>query len=571
MKTRIYFLDNLRTFLIFLVILLHAGLVYELVLEKNWIVIDPVNNNSIGLIRMYLDLFVMFALFFISGYFIPHSAKNNTSLNFLKSKFKRILLPWIVAVFTLIPAYKAIFLFSRGLPQEPWFTYFHIFQRTGGDMLFFADNPTQNWLWFLPILFLFQLVYLALSKTKLLSLNISLKTAVILTFVIGVAYSMIISNLNLRGWYHSPIIHFQRERLLLYFIVFLLGSLCNKLKVFDSKTMNRKYYIISNIVLTPSLGIFTVVAINLFFNMVDPGRNYYFISPIVDRLVYYIAMIASMFSFLQILLYIFRYKLNKTNRILGELSKNSYFVYVIHMIVIGVIALWMINLPIPAIIKFIILAILTFIVSNIIVYGYRRLFQKFLSKRVVTIPALIAALLLTIIIYGQQENLSGENIELTTIEEVSVAPSIGLHEAVLTGNITAIQQHINAGSDLDEKDEYGGSSSLMIAATFGQIEAAKLLIKSGADVNQINHEGSTPLHSAAFFCRTEIVKALLENGADKNIRNGAGSTALESVAIPFDYVQSIYDQLGVALGPLGLKLDYDMIKTTRPKIAQLLQ
>jgi len=65
MKTRIYFLDNLRTFLIFLVVLLHAGIVYEPILENIWIVSDPTKNSSIGLVRMYLDIFVMFILFFI--------------------------------------------------------------------------------------------------------------------------------------------------------------------------------------------------------------------------------------------------------------------------------------------------------------------------------------------------------------------------------------------------------------------------------------------------------------------------------------------------------------------------
>ena len=167
MKTRIYFLDNLRTFLIFLVVVLHAGLVYESVLENTWIVCDPMKNNSIGLIRMYLDLFVMFIIFFISGYFVPYSVKNKSSLDFLKTKFIRIFVPWIIAVFTLIPAYKAIFLFSRGLPQEEWFTYFHLFKRAGTDLSFFANNPSQNWLWFLPVLFIFQVIYLILYKTNL--------------------------------------------------------------------------------------------------------------------------------------------------------------------------------------------------------------------------------------------------------------------------------------------------------------------------------------------------------------------------------------------------------------------
>lgn len=146
MKTRIYFLDNFRTFLIFLVVVLHAGIVYEPILENVWIVSDPVKNSSIGLLCMYLDIFVMFSMFFVSGYFISNSVKSKTNKEFIISKFRRIMLPWIVAVFTLIPAYKAIFLYSRGLPQEAWYTYFHLFQRSGTDLFFFANNPTQNWL-----------------------------------------------------------------------------------------------------------------------------------------------------------------------------------------------------------------------------------------------------------------------------------------------------------------------------------------------------------------------------------------------------------------------------------------
>ena len=128
MKTRIYFLDHLRTFAIFLVVVVHAGIVYEPILENIWIVSDPAKNGSIGLVRMYLDLFVMYTIFFVSGYFVPVSAEKKSPVEFLMSKVKRILIPWFLAVFTLIPAYKIIFLYSRGMPQEEWYSYFHIFQ-----------------------------------------------------------------------------------------------------------------------------------------------------------------------------------------------------------------------------------------------------------------------------------------------------------------------------------------------------------------------------------------------------------------------------------------------------------
>ncbi|MFT5167608.1 MAG: fucose 4-O-acetylase-like acetyltransferase, partial [Saprospiraceae bacterium] len=106
MKTRIFFLDNLRTFLVFFVILYHAGFVYQSSLAGNWLVVDPVKSESIALVGMYIDTFVMFMLFFISGYFVPGSLKNKTARGFLSAKFKRIYLPWFIAVFTLIPAYK---------------------------------------------------------------------------------------------------------------------------------------------------------------------------------------------------------------------------------------------------------------------------------------------------------------------------------------------------------------------------------------------------------------------------------------------------------------------------------
>ena len=568
MKTRIYFLDNLRTFMIFLVIVLHAGIVYEPILENIWIVVDPDQNSSIGLIRMYLDIFVMFTMFFVSGYFIPNSLKSKNTWGFLKSKFKRIMIPWIVAVFTMIPAYKFIFLYSRGLPQEEWYTYFHLFERTGGNLGFYADNPTMGWLWFLPVLFLFQVLYLVLAKTNVLSIKISLRTGVILTFVIGVIYSMTISNLGIRGWFHSPMLHFQTEKLLVYFMVFLLGSLCYKLKVFESNIKNKKYYIWSNIVLTLSLSVFTAVALNFFFNMIEPGRNYFFVSDTVDRVIYYSTSLLSMFSFLYIFIHIFRFRLNKTSSMFSELSKNSYAVYVIHMVVIGVFALMLLKVSIPGIVKFFILAILTFVVSNILVSAYRAIFKKSLSNSILTKAILPAAVLLTIVIYAQKEEPPKEQVQSAMSE---VVPEVSIHMAALQGDIKAIHQHIAAGSDLNKPEPSAGSTPLITASLFGKIEVVRALVEAGADVNYQNKEGSTALHTAAFFCHPEIVGILLDNGADKNIRNNAGSTPLESVLAPFEAVKGIYDYFGNTLGPLGLQLDYEHLKITRPKIADMLQ
>lgn len=376
MKARLYCLDNLRTFMIFIVILYHAGFVYQWSLATNWLVVDPVKNDSLGLVGMYLDTFVMFILFFISGYFIQSSVKSGTTWNFIKSKFKRIYLPWFIAVFTLIPTYKVIFLYSRGLPQEEWYSYFHFFKRTGSDLSHFSNDLSQHWLWFLPVLFLFQILYLILSKTKLLSINISLKTGIFLIFIIGTIYSTGISIVGLKGWTLTTLLDFQNERLLVYFMVFLLGALCNKHKVLDIEKRNTKYVIISNLVLWISLTIFTVVAINLFINIIEPGRDFYFLSSTVDRVIYYGSEIIVMLSFIYIFIDLFKFNINKSGRIWTELNKNSYYVYIIHIVVLGLIALSLTDINIPTVIKYFILTILTFIISNTLVSIGRRIFSR---------------------------------------------------------------------------------------------------------------------------------------------------------------------------------------------------
>jgi hypothetical protein len=150
-------------------------------------------------------------------------------------------------------------------------------------------------------------------------------------------------------------------------------------------------------------------------------------------------------------------------------------------------------------------------------------------------------------------------------------PQIDIHTAVLTENLDALKQHIAAGSNLNEKDPFGGSSPLISAAVFGKTEEAWVLIEAGADLNFQNNDGSTALHTAAFFCRPEIVRMLLDKGADKTIRNNFGATAYESVAPPFAEAKNAYDMMGTILGPAGLKLDYPYIEKTRPEIAAMLK
>jgi ankyrin repeat protein len=190
-------------------------------------------------------------------------------------------------------------------------------------------------------------------------------------------------------------------------------------------------------------------------------------------------------------------------------------------------------------------------------------------KKPATTAILVTTAFLTVALLGMVGCGNRERSEPANTEPPK-PPGVSLHEAVIVDNVKAIEQHIAAGSDLDEKDDYG-STPLIIAATFGKAEAAKALIEGGADLGMTNNDGSTALHVAAFLCHVEIVEALLKGGADKDAKNNAGRTALDAVSGSFEGAKPIYDELGAALGPLGLQLDYEYIQATRPKIAEMLR
>jgi hypothetical protein len=192
------------------------------------------------------------------------------------------------------------------------------------------------------------------------------------------------------------------------------------------------------------------------------------------------------------------------------------------------------------------------------------------NKKIISLlPLAIAMGILTSQLMVSCKDSAKENDSAVSQSDIT-QPEVDLHTAVLTENLEAVKQHIAAGSNLNEKDPFGGSSPLITAALFGKTEMARVLIDAGADINFQNKDGSTALHTAAFFCRPEIVKILLEKGADKTIKNNFGATAFESMTPPFNDVKNIYDMMGKVLGPMGLKMDYVYIEKTRPEIAAML-
>ena len=122
---------------------------------------------------------------------------------------------------------------------------------------------------------------------------------------------------------------------------------------------------------------------------------------------------------------------------------------------------------------------------------------------------------------------------LTTIAAVLVVgcgPSMSIHEAAATGNIERLKQQLNAGTDVNQKNSYDGSTALNHAAWHGHMEIVQLLLENGANTNAKRNDGWAPLHDAAAQGHEEIAELLIANGADINTKDDGERTPLYAAA-----------------------------------------
>eukprot|EP00117_Sycon_ciliatum_P005873 scpid16975/ scgid9644/ Oxysterol-binding protein-related protein 1 len=99
---------------------------------------------------------------------------------------------------------------------------------------------------------------------------------------------------------------------------------------------------------------------------------------------------------------------------------------------------------------------------------------------------------------------------------------------------------------------YLGWGAIHIAAYFGHLQALKLLLKNGANINLQNASGDTALHKAAFTARMNIVLELLRCEADVRIINANGDR-------PIDVAQS--EDITEALKAADRRLQFEEEQT----------
>ena len=107
-------------------------------------------------------------------------------------------------------------------------------------------------------------------------------------------------------------------------------------------------------------------------------------------------------------------------------------------------------------------------------------------------------------------------------ERLAAERDLDVFEAAALGRVDRLRQLLDADSSLANTWAQDGFQPLGLASFFGNLDAARLLVERGAEVNSASHNEMKvmPLPSAAAApdpdLRYAIAKVLLEGGADPN-------------------------------------------------------
>lgn len=136
------------------------------------------------------------------------------------------------------------------------------------------------------------------------------------------------------------------------------------------------------------------------------------------------------------------------------------------------------------------------------------------------------ALLLLLGVFISSESIRAQIGNIYDESNGQIAGINALMSAVTSNDVDGVRFFSKAGAALINQKNFGGATSLHIAAREKNSEIAKILIDNGADVNAVDNEGWTPLMRAALSGSSAIVNLLLDKNAKASAINSIGESAI---------------------------------------------
>ena len=122
-------------------------------------------------------------------------------------------------------------------------------------------------------------------------------------------------------------------------------------------------------------------------------------------------------------------------------------------------------------------------------------------------------------------------------ELLAADPELDVFEAAAVGRADRVSELLAEDPKRANAFDDDGFHPLGLACFFGHLDAARVLVEAGADVNALarnEHIQTAAIHAAAAAQGTDeatryaLVKLALEHGADPNLEQGGGFRAIDA-------------------------------------------
>lgn len=368
-ETRKLYIDNLRTFLITLVMLLHIAVTYGPI--GFWYYYERTGLLSTYLLGFFVSFnqaFLLGLFLMISAYFIIPSYDRKGADLFIRDRFRRLGIPLLFYIIIIGPflIYIQKLFIAKEKVNFLYFYYNFIIKN-----IIIEAGP----LWFLQALLIFSLFYTLLMEIikkaqkkkgtfEKKGLDFPQNYKIIL-FIISLAIVTFL--VRIRFPIETSIINLQLCFLPQYVSLFILGIFAYRNNWFEKITYKKAIFWLSVLIFTtllwPILLFFSGTFKEADITLIAGGFRWQaFLYALWEAII----AISSSIS----IIYFFKKRLNRQNNLFGSLYKSAYTVFIIHPLIIVPLSYSIKGLEIHPLIKFSIVAAvsipLSFIIGNII-------------------------------------------------------------------------------------------------------------------------------------------------------------------------------------------------------------
>lgn len=337
---RNYWVDNLRSFITVLVLAHHAALAYttfayfdkSTYINSTHPIVDNTRWIGMDVFVNFNDIFFMSLMFLISGLFFFNGLKKKGAARLLLDRGKRLGIPFLIAEAFIIPiAY---------IPSYYLINHQFSLGSFANDYLVHQQWPVGP-PWFIWLLLAFNGLSALLPQSWCINAADRLMKAAyrpfrflmicfIFTAVALIPLSLWIGQYTWTGF--GPF-DFQLNRLIFYFVFFLLGSVLG--------TVRWEDYLFSNNRLLGKTTLFWVILSLVFYGMIElitfRGNGEmarWHVPAVVATFIFLVFFVATSIITCFAFIIIFRNFQNKISAIWKSLSANAYGIYLLHYIFI---------------------------------------------------------------------------------------------------------------------------------------------------------------------------------------------------------------------------------------------